>query len=481
MINAVAAIRSVGSQALIDLSVKVLGLLGCTCFLASAIAIGDEPALIGSSSCATATCHGNVVGRGPSWNHAHSTFTAKDPHAGAGLLLLDADSREIVRRLDPKAAVDPFAFDRVLRSRCISCHATAAVADTIDSQPIASSLLAAGVSCESCHGAAESWVDAHLLNDWVGEARFQPAGGMRDTESILGRARGCVRCHVGSRTEDSLVRDMNHDLIAAGHPALRFDLLLYNENLPQHWSADNQSETKFNASAMQVRQIGRVAGLAASSRLAAERIEGHSTDPTIPIPEFSDYDCFACHQSLSIEQFNLPPAGSGGNVESVSIGLPIWNAWHTSGQIELAGNRARLQALAPGSGVPQKVASIGRSFAERYSQKAEELASGNATKTSELIVSTFAKLESDRIIDWSQAATILLDLDAALRDLNASDPEDQKFSSSLAALEQAEKLLRFDSSRRPGQRSRWSSPKDFDSTAFKEAVLAAFGGQLPEL
>ena len=49
--------------------------------------------LLGRAACATSTCHGGVIGQGPKWNHSLSTWIAKDPHAGAGLLLRDEDSR----------------------------------------------------------------------------------------------------------------------------------------------------------------------------------------------------------------------------------------------------------------------------------------------------------------------------------------------------------------------------------------------------
>ncbi len=193
-----------------------------------------EPMLLGNQSCATSTCHGGVIGSGPAWNHSLSTWIAKDPHARAGLVLRDNDSRQIVLRLNPAAADSDDVFDNVLRERCISCHVTVAAEETTAGEKLPNAVLAAGVSCESCHGAAEFWLDEHVQVDWQGEKRFASATGMRDTESVIGRAATCVRCHVGSRTDDGMVRDMNHDLIAAGHPALRFDLLFYDENMPRH-------------------------------------------------------------------------------------------------------------------------------------------------------------------------------------------------------------------------------------------------------
>src|SRR5690606_14143956 len=72
------------------------------------------------------------------------------------------------------------------------------------------------------------WVQGHLSDDWaVGSA-------MRNNRDYVDRLDGCVRCHVGSRRDDGVIRDVNHDLIAAGHPALRFEPWSALRRLPRH-------------------------------------------------------------------------------------------------------------------------------------------------------------------------------------------------------------------------------------------------------
>lgn len=200
-------------------AIDVMALVWAFACLAVCSGFAAEPALLGNQSCATSTCHGGVIGSGPSWHFSLSTWMANDPHAGAGLVLRDADSRRIVTRLDPAAIDSMEAYDNVLRTRCISCHTTVASEQTEAVGRLDDTVLAAGVSCESCHGPAEKWITAHVQGNWQGAQRFAPETGMRDTESIIGRSETCVRCHIGSRTSDGMVRDMNHDLIAAGHPA----------------------------------------------------------------------------------------------------------------------------------------------------------------------------------------------------------------------------------------------------------------------
>ncbi len=192
--------------------------------------------VISSQSCASATCHGGAVGRGPAWNSSFTLSRSHDPHATAGERLLDADSQRIVALLAP-GVLDTAKPDeerqklyaQALRQRCVSCHTSATSQDVRSIEELPTQLITDGVSCKSCHGTAERWLTEHTKLSWQGPMRFEQATGMRDTESIVGRSETCVRCHVGSRSSDGLVRDMNHDLIAAGHPALRFDLWIYNQ------------------------------------------------------------------------------------------------------------------------------------------------------------------------------------------------------------------------------------------------------------
>ncbi len=268
----------------------------------------------GSQSCASATCHGGAVGRGPAWNSSFSLSRSADPHATAGLRLYDADSQRIVSLLAPdvfapaqqgeiepaqQGVMDPVKYAGVLRQRCISCHTSASASEVMVSGELTPQLVSDGVSCKSCHGSADRWLTEHVKVSWQGTKRFEPATGMRDTESIVGRAETCVRCHVGSRSSDGLIRDMNHDLIAAGHPALRFDLWIYNQNLPHHWASDSGVEKHFEESVLRVREIGRRVAAAAAADLSAERAQdsmvvsgattGLTAEAAVPWPELSDF------------------------------------------------------------------------------------------------------------------------------------------------------------------------------------------------
>src|SRR6185503_16716196 len=80
-----------------------------------------------------------------------------------------------------------------------------------------------GVSCESCHGAAEPWLRGHTRPDWTYATRV--GAGMRDLKRFYVRANTCVACH----------QNVDGDIAAAGHPELFFELNTQSTNEPKHW------------------------------------------------------------------------------------------------------------------------------------------------------------------------------------------------------------------------------------------------------
>ncbi len=69
-----------------------------------------------------------------------------------------------------------------------------------------------GVSCESCHGAAEQWLRFHTRKDVTYQQIV--ALGLRDMIDIYGRANVCVACHL----------NLDEPIRKAGHPELHFEL-----------------------------------------------------------------------------------------------------------------------------------------------------------------------------------------------------------------------------------------------------------------
>lgn len=86
-----------------------------------------------------------------------------------------------------------------------------------------------GVSCESCHSAAESWLRGHTRKDWNYATRV--TAGMRDLKSFYVRANTCVACH----------QNLDSDIAKAGHPELTFELDGQSIAEPKHWRNDDPS------------------------------------------------------------------------------------------------------------------------------------------------------------------------------------------------------------------------------------------------
>lgn len=282
--------------------------------------------LVGHSSCAASTCHGGLAGPedARTWRNSFSVWESRDPHAAAGLTLRQPRSLAIAARLSPgaKSADDVQA---VLAARCIACHATCGPGDVVAPRDV-SRLILGGVSCESCHGSASQWLAPHTREDWPASDRFTADSGMLDTESWLSRVEICTRCHVGTRSADGLTRDMNHDLIAAGHPPLYFSMTAFFASLPPHWDVAQDPAVKTTPSSFARHQAARWQTLGLVARLANERATADaaprpSAALPAPQPELAEYSCSSCHHALD-QPIQNPWSGAG---------WPDWNPWHVAG------------------------------------------------------------------------------------------------------------------------------------------------------
>jgi hypothetical protein len=107
---------------------------------------------------------------------------------------------------------------------------------------------------------------------------------MMNTKDLAVRAGVCVKCHIGEPG-----RDVDHELIAAGHPPLIFELDAYTANMPPHWREPDQA----NASAgVQAWALGQAVSLRQSLELLADRAGRGRW------PEFAEFECYSCHHEL---------------------------------------------------------------------------------------------------------------------------------------------------------------------------------------
>jgi hypothetical protein len=173
--------------------------------------------------------------------------------------------------------------------------------------------MADGVGCESCHGPAQHWLSVHYLPVWKTlSLQEKIATGFRPTKDLLTRARLCVECHVGSGD-----RDVNHDLIAAGHPRLNFEYSSYLAIYPRHWD-ERTDRARHPDHQARTWALGQLVSAQAALDLLAHR----AGDESKPWPEFAEYDCFACHKNLSGAR-SQPRKPQGGRLG----GIP-WGSWY---------------------------------------------------------------------------------------------------------------------------------------------------------
>jgi hypothetical protein len=242
-----------------------------------------RPCWLGVSSCTAAACHGG--GLKGSKGSEYDTFAASDPHARAYKVLLTERSAQMIRNLnDPKS---PAAQRNPL---CLACHAVNP--ETICSGPRFT--MVDGVGCENCHGPAQKWLSAHYQPAWQALTyKDKEALGFHNTKDLQNRAQGCVGCHVGHGDVD-----VNHDLIAAGHPRLNFEFASYLAIYPKHWS-EKQEKARYPDWEARAWKVGQLTSAQAALELLAHR----ATTQNKPWPELAEFNCFACHKKLPGSNF----------------------------------------------------------------------------------------------------------------------------------------------------------------------------------
>ena len=124
----------------------------------------------------------------------------------------------------------------------------------------------------------------------------------------------CASCHVGDRQ-----RNMNHDMIAAGHPPLFYEFTTYHHRLPKHWRDPRTKDAEHYESTLWF--VGQIAALEAQVALIESRAENTSA----AWPEFAHLDCAGCHQPLTANrQSGQHPAAHTGRIGSARVLRSSW-------------------------------------------------------------------------------------------------------------------------------------------------------------
>ena len=261
--------------------------------LASAQTV-EPPKYTGPGSCASPSCHGAVQIKTETsvQQNEYATWVVKDKHARAFANLSNDVAKRMGRLLSCTAMPTPVPAPLVnnclkttpdKEQRCLACHALAPPdadrARTFDATD--------GVSCESCHGPASSWLGPHTTKGWTHQQSIQ--AGMKDLRDPGNRTGNCLECHIGTKD-----RNVDHELIAAGHPDLYFELASFSSAMPKHWKEIGDKPNQTPDPYFDVRALA--AGQAVQLRDQLQRVVRNAQGPIWP--EYADLDCFACHHSL---------------------------------------------------------------------------------------------------------------------------------------------------------------------------------------
>src|SRR5579859_93985 len=271
----------------------------------------EPPKYTGPGSCASPSCHGSVTVKTDTsvQQNEYSTWVVKDKHAHAFAVLANPVATRMaeILRID-KADTAP---------KCLACHALSVLeadrARTFDSTD--------GVSCESCHGPASNWLGPHTTKGWTHQQSIE--AGMRDERDPIHRTETCLACHLGTRE-----KFVDHEMIAAGHPDLYFELDSFSAVMPRHWKTPREStpgKPVEDAAWTGVRDwsVGQAVQLRAELERLTWRARNERFDKKDVWPEYSELSCFACHHALgpAKESWRQEHGYSGRRP-----GDPAWNA-----------------------------------------------------------------------------------------------------------------------------------------------------------
>lgn len=248
----------------------------------------------GPGSCGSTSCHGGIRPRSDNavLQNEFTTWTLHDKHARATAVL----GNDVGKRMGVILGIDPSQSQK-----CLVCHSL----NVPEDRQTRSFDKAEGVSCEACHGPASAWLGPHTQRGWQYEKGLEL--GMKNTRDLMGRAEVCLGCHLG---DDN--RSVDHEMIAAGHPDLYFELDSFMAAMPPHWK-DPEKDPWSDVRALAVGQGVQL----------RENLRRISREAKRFWPEYAELDCFACHHSLTAPKDSWRQARG---YPDRRAGNPPWNS-----------------------------------------------------------------------------------------------------------------------------------------------------------
>jgi hypothetical protein len=303
---------------------------------------------------------------------------------------------------------------------------------------------------------------------------------MTPTRDLASRAQLCAGCHLGAPAEEGLpARDVNHDLIAAGHPRMDFELTEFLARMPSHWveKEGNRALPSAELAAFQARAwaVGQIATAQAALGLLAERAGKKDR----PWPELAEYDCFACHHDLAEPSWRQA-RGYGAR----RPGSPPWGSWSFAllpRALSFPGVEGaavgKANSGAQGDAAAQAMESLDRLRAAMSQPSPDRVRVADLARSADAPLSSALAKTAQAKVDFallpSLAQAILAD--ASTRALSSYDDARQAY---LAASALQNALLRADPrprhpeiaealtqlAKRLALPDNFNSPRDFDST-----------------
>jgi hypothetical protein len=241
-----------------------------TGLLVAAAGLASAQTWVGAGGCASSNCHGATTALPEAQSrilgNEYATWAVADRHALAQKKLLEPRGKRMAEILKIQ--------DATRDKRCAACHVVGSPEKSLSD----------GVACEACHGPALQWLGPHTQANSHAES---VKNGMVDTKDVAVRAKTCLGCHLGRG--DQIV---DHELIAAGHPDLAFELDTFTFAMPAH-HREPKPPARVRAWA-----VGQSTALAEGMRLLAQ----HAGKAW---PEFSEMECYQCHHDLRLESWRI--------------------------------------------------------------------------------------------------------------------------------------------------------------------------------
>jgi hypothetical protein len=413
----------------------------------------------GVASCAGSTCHSRPAPSGLTVRQ-NELITWQDPHSEAG-----AHSRawKVLTQPRAEAIAAKLGLGPAERaSACLGCH----------SDPAPPALRGArfqvsdGVGCEACHGGSGGWIASHYA---LGATHAANVGkGMLALDEPKVRAARCLDCHFGAAGPNQFI---THQIMAAGHPQIAFELDLFTSLQKHHdVDADYLARHKVAAGGVKTWAVGQAMALDRALTLYGPKTPGGA------FPEFYFFDCQSCHRTFSNDP-KWRPAAEPNPGRPIPVGMPPFNDENmimlsAATKVAAPALAARFdgevksfhQALAQNgaAAVPQaaRLAATSRelanAFAARSFSRADTLAifeavlSGeNARRYTDFEGVTQAVMAADTLlsslvaegaIDRAAAARVRPDLDRAYQAVR--DPGAFRAGEARAALQQAAEKVR---------------------------------------